>query len=117
MSLFVIRDKSTQTYCTGQRFRQFHHYLDTAATFVSKQNAEAAIRKMMKVPAHMNGRGWSAAVTDSTVLCFHSNLNGYIQWIDNQCDPRLKQMRVHATSEMIQREMDLEVVEVKLQLV
>jgi hypothetical protein len=107
-SLFVIREKSTGTFCTGQKFRHFVTDLQSAAMFASKKNAEKAIRGMFAGGSSV----W--VVEDQRYIA--SDLEEYVAGFEftSNCDPAFAKL-VRET--YIERKCEMEAVEVKLMLV
>lgn len=71
-SKFVIREKTTNTFCTSQKFEHFSRDLQDAALFASRNNAEKAVRGMQ--PKEMNpygGHTWSIMNENGQVQAFH----------------------------------------------
>lgn len=47
-SLFVIREKNTNKFCTSSKFAYFDADLQNAAMFNKRENAEKAAREMLR---------------------------------------------------------------------
>lgn len=107
-SLFVIREKSTGEFCTGQKFRSFSHDLQIAAFFSSKKNAEKAMRGMF--PAGQPDT-WTA---EGGKVFYHGNLKEYIESLDQH--PNGADFINAVRETYTERKCEMEAVEVKLTL-
>lgn len=117
-SLFVIRDKNTNSFCSSAK----HHFFDTdvnsASLFDSQKNAEKAIRSMVnfldRAVNHYGGNTWSLTNGDVVERFFHAFKQEYIDLLRSH--DRLKAM-ADGWEPVKEARLDLEVVEVKLTLV
>jgi hypothetical protein len=107
--MFVIRETETGAFCTGQNFRSFSMDMQSAAQFVSRANAEKAIKKMFH--GEKNGLQYNAWTIDDKR--YHSDLQAYIDQCVNLNSSYADVIRDTFT----QKTAVMEVVEVKLTLV
>jgi hypothetical protein len=107
--MFVIRETETGAFCTGQNFRSFSMDMQGAAQFVSRANAEKAIKNMFK--GEKNGQQYNAWTIDGDR--YHPNVQAYIDQCANSTRP---DMADGIRDTYTQKTAHLEVVEVKLTL-
>ena len=106
--MFVIRETETGAFCTGQKFRSFSMDMQDSAQFVSRANAEKAIKAMFNNVKHgQQYHTWT--VGDKR---FHPNVQAYIDQCVNSNSPYADEIRNTFT----ERTCFMEVVEVKLTL-
>ena len=105
--MFVIRETETGAFCTGQKFRSFSMDMQLAAQFVSRANAEKAIKGMFK--GEGNRQQYNIWTVDDKR--YHPDLQAYI---DQMTTPTSDTSYIRDT--YIQRTAVMEVVEVKLTL-
>ncbi len=108
--MFVIRETETGAFCTGQQFRSFSMDMQTAAQFVSRANAEKAIKNMFK--GEKNGQQYNAWTIDNQR--YHPNVQAYIDQCLNSTRP---DMADGIRDTFTEKTCVMEVVEVKLTLV
>ena len=108
--MFVIRETETGAYCTGQKFRSFSMDMQTAALFVSRANAEKAMKAMFK--GAKNGQQYNAWTIDDKR--YHPNVQAYFDQCANSTRP---EMANHIRDTFTDKVCHMEVVEVKLTLV
>jgi hypothetical protein len=117
-SLFVIRDVNTKAVCSSAKHYHFNSDVNAASLFDSKQNAEKAIRSIMKFMTKAmcpyGGNIWTLTDGNDVETFFHSFKAEYIQMLESK--PHLA---THVAGNQARREaqLDLEVIEVKLTLV
>jgi len=116
-SKFVIREKTTNTFCTSQKLQYFSRDLQDAALFESRNNAEKAVRGMR--PKEMNpygGHTWSIMNENGRVQAFHKAfLKEYIEELEKH--PHAVENADYLKKHGVELAQDLEVVEVKLVIV
>ena len=110
--MFVIRDTETGAFCTGQNFRSFSMDMQTAAQFVSRANAEKAIKNMFK--GEKNGQQYNIWTVDGNN--YHPNKQAYIDQCINANSPHSAVMADQVRNTFTEKTAHLEVVEVKLTL-
>jgi len=110
--MFVIRETETGAFCTGQNFRSFSMDMQTAAQFVSRANAEKAIKNMFK--GDKNGLQYNIWTVDSNR--YHPNKQAYIDQCINTNSPHSAAMADEIRNTYTEKTARLEVVEVKLTL-
>ena len=117
-SLFVIRDKNTNSFCSSSKFRHFDTDVNSASLFDSQKNADKAIRSMMsfltKAVTHYGGNVWRLTNGDVSENFCHAFKKEYIEMLRSH--DHLKDM-AEAWVSFKEAQLDLEVVEVKLTLV
>lgn len=106
--MFVIRETETGAFCTGQHHRSFSMDMQTAAQFVSRANAEKAIKNMFK--GDKNGQQYNTWTIDDKR--YHANLQAYL----DQCVNTNSSFADVIRDTYTQKTAILEVVEVKLTL-
>lgn len=107
--MFVIRETETGAFCTGQHFRSFSMDMQTAAQFVSRKNAEKAMKNMFR--GEKNGQQYNIWTVDGNH--YHPNVQAYI----NQCLSSTRpDMAVGIRNSFTEKTCHMEVVEVKLVL-
>jgi len=47
--IYLIREKNTNTWCVSSKHSDFYNDFDNAAVFLKKENAEKAIKEMMRM--------------------------------------------------------------------
>jgi hypothetical protein len=108
--MFLIRETETGAFCTGQHFRSFSMDMQSAAQFVSRANAEKAIKGMFR--GDRNGQQYNIWTIDDKR--YHPNVQAYI----DQCTKtNAIEMADAVRDTYIQKICVMEVVEVKLILV
>lgn len=108
--MFVIREKNTGAFCTGQRFRSFSMDMQSAAQFVSRTNAEKAMKGMFR--GDRNGQQYNIWTIDDQR--YHPNVQAYV----DQCTKtNAIEMADAVRDTYTQKTCDMEIVEVKLILV
>lgn len=108
--MFVIRETGTGAFCTGQKFRSFSMDMQTAALFVSRANAEKAMKAMFRG----DGRGQQYNAWTIENNRYHPNLQAYIDQCANSTRP---DMADGIRESFTEKTCVMEVVEVKLVLV
>ena len=111
--MFVIRETETGAYCTGQKFRSFSTDMQTAALFVSRANAEKAVRDMFKGEKH--GQQYNIWTVDGNR--YHPNKQAYIDQCINSNSAHAAAMIAEVQNTYTDKTCRMEVVEVKLTLV
>jgi hypothetical protein len=106
--MFLIRETETGAFCTGQGFRSFSMDMQLAAQFVSRANAEKAIKNMFK--GEKIGLQWNTWSIDDKR--YHPTLQAYI---DQMTTPTSDTSYIRET--YTEKTCVMEVVEVKLVLV
>ena len=121
-SLFVIREKSTGTFCTSSKFKHFEADLQKAAMFNQRKNAESAARKMFA--AADKGvitpyGGWCWRVYDENGLVHdfhHALLQEYIEFLEAHSGNHADSIK-YLQTEVREQRCEMEIVEVRLTLV
>jgi hypothetical protein len=108
--MFVIRETGTGAFCTGSNFRSFSMDMQLAAQFVSRTNAEKAIKSMFTKWAK-HGLQYNTWTVDDNR--YHPTVQAYIDACDSRNDPYAQVVR----DTFIEKTCVMEVVEVKLTLV
>ena len=110
--MFVIREKNTGAFCTGQRFRSFSMDMQSAAQFASRENATKAIKGMFEKPGSVGREQYNTWAVDNQA--YHPNVQAYLEqcWKSND-DLHAK----HIKETFLEKKCDMEVLEVKLILV
>jgi hypothetical protein len=122
---FVIREKTTNTFCTSTKNRFFADDLNESALFSSRANAEKAVKDMIRyLTKEVNiygGNSWSVAIGTKTTV-YQTFLQEYISLLEKDnahlissgwFNDRLKELK----TTVVERVPELEVVEVRLTLV
>jgi hypothetical protein len=119
-SKFVIREKTTNTFCISSKHRFFMEDLDDSVLFTSRSRAEHAVKEMDKfLTKEVNpygGNTWSVTIGNQTTV-YHTFLQQYANLLE-ESDPR-----AHADTiswlrrDGIERKPEFEVLEVKLTIV
>ena len=107
--MFVIRETETGAYCTGQKFRSFSMDMQTAALFVSRANAEKAMKAMFR--GSKNGQQYNIWTVDGN--SYHPDVQAYIDQCLNSTRP---DMADGIRNTFTDKTCFMEVVEVKLTL-
>jgi len=121
-SLFVIREKNTNTYCTGSNRCTFNADLQSAAMFNKRENAEKAARTMFAKAdkGEVNRYGgwtWEVYNEDGTVQHFHhAHLKAYIELLRNSTNDHTDRIK-WIEEEVKEQRCEMEVLEVKLSLI
>jgi hypothetical protein len=121
-SLFVIREKNTNTFCVSSKFAYFNADLQNAAMFNQRKSAEKAARTMFRdadkgVVNRYGGWSWRVYNEDGSYRDFHhALLKEYIELLKNHSSATADSIRWLETDVKEQR-CEMEVVEVKLMLV
>ena len=113
LSLFVIHEKNTNSYCTGQTPRSFSTNLQDAATFVSKANAEKAIKKMFPNPDEIGLAQYALWGVD--FQSYHNNLSAYVEQLSRY--PSGIDQAKYVKENVIDLKCEMSVVEVRLEIV
>ena len=117
-SLFVIRDKNTNSFCSSAKHHYFNTDVNSASLFDSQKNADKAIRSMVnfldRAVNPYGGNVWSLVNGDVVERFFHAFKEEYIKML--RSESHLKDM-ADGWEPVKEARLDLEVVEVKLTLV
>jgi len=122
-SLFVIREKNTETYCTSSRFRHFEEDLQKAAMFNQRKNAEKAARGMFAkadkgVVTPYGGWVWSVHKEDGTEQTYHhALLKEYIELLRNSTNRDHSDTIRYLETKVLEQKCEMEIVEVRLTIV
>lgn len=108
--MFVIRETETGAFCTGQKFRSFSMDMQTAALFVSRANAEKAMKAMFKDTK--NGQQYNSWTIDGKL--YHPDVQAYIDQCVNSTRPDIADGIRNSYTD---KTCVMEVVEVKLVLI
>ena len=121
-SLFVIREKNTNTYCTSSKVKHFEADLQKAAMFNQRKNAENAARKMFADADkgevnRYGGSTWRVFNEDGTnVIYHHAHLKEYIEVLKTSTNNHADMIK-YLEEEGKEQRCEMEVVEVRLTLV
>lgn len=122
-SLFVIREKNTNTFCISSKFKYFNADLQSAAMFNQRMNAEKAIRSMFRdadkgVVNPYGGWAWRVYNEDGTDQTYHhSLLKEYIELLKGNTSRDHSASILWLETEVKEQRCEMEVVEVRLTLV
>lgn len=122
-SLFVIREKNTDTYCTSSKFCHFEADLQLAAMFNQRKNAEKAARSMFAKAdkgevTPYGGWTWSVRKEDGTAQTYHhALLKEYIELLRNSTNIDHSDAIQYLETEVREQRCEMEIVEVRLTLV
>lgn len=123
-SLYVIREKNTNTYCTSSKHSYFSADLQAAAMFNQRKNADKAVRGMFGeadkgIVNSYGGLTWQVLNEDGTVQYFqYAFLKEYIEALKNSPNSQNHIDRIKwLETEVREQRCEMEVVEVKLVLV
>lgn len=106
--MFVIRETESGAFCVSQRERTFSMNMQNAAQFVSRTNAEKAIKTMFQ--GDKCGQQYNSWSIDEKL--YHPDVQAYIEQCVNPNNPWIQDIRDSYT----QKTCVMEVVEVKLTL-
>jgi hypothetical protein len=107
--MFVIRETETGAFCTGHKVRSFSMDMQTAALFVSRANAEKAMKAMFKDAK--SGQQYNIWAIDNKY--YHPNIQAYIDQCVNSTKP---DVAAYIRDTYTEKTCVMEVVEVKLAL-
>jgi len=79
-SVFLIREKNTNTWCSSSKHSAFADDFDFAVIFLNGPNAEKAVKEMIRGlnPKYSTFPAWS--LRDVTVAGSQEGLDKFIEW-------------------------------------
>lgn len=120
-SKFIIREKSTNSFCTSSKHYYFSDDLDSAVLFASRENAEKAVKEankfFYKEVTPYGGNTW--VVYDSVndvATTYYTFIEEYIKLLQESSPSRFAEI-IEMLQSTEERGPVLEVVEVKLCIV
>lgn len=122
-SKFIIREKTTNSYCTSSKHYHFSDDLDSAVLFASRENAEKAIKAantfFTKEMTPYGGNTWSVYNTEeNTCITYQTFVKEYIAMLESNPDVAKFAYDIqHIKTNVIERTPELEAIEVKLCIV